>query len=59
MGEDILPLVIEKMTGPDYYFSRLVYEGIRPADKLNSTDILGRKRAEKYVTAWANRVLQK
>lgn len=53
MGESILPLVAEKMAGSDYYFSRLVYEGIRPADKLTGTDILGRERAREYVRMWA------
>ena len=53
MGESILPLVVEKMSGTDFYFSRLVYEGIRPAEKIYNTDTLGRERANYYIRLWS------
>lgn len=52
MGESILPLVVEKMAGNDYYLSRLVYEGICPAEKVHNTNILGRERANYYIRLW-------
>ncbi len=52
MGESILPLVVEKMAGNDFYLPRLVYEGICPAEKIYNTDTLGRERANYYIRLW-------
>ena len=51
MGEPIIPLVVERMADGDF-FMQLVYEGIRPDEKIADSYSSGQRRAADYVLTW-------
>ena len=51
MGEPIIPLVVERMADGDF-FMQLVYEGIRPDEKIADSYSSGQQRAADYVLTW-------
>ena len=51
MGEPIIPLVVERMADGDF-FMQLVYEGIRPDEKIANSYSSGQQRAADYVLTW-------
>lgn len=55
MGQDILPLVVEKLTHDEYFFTQLVYEALRPNDKkqlASEPSDCAQAKAKAYVTLW-------
>lgn len=54
MGKEIIPLVIEKMTDKEYFFTLLVYEGLKNDGKpsTNNRTESAQQIAKGYVDQW-------